>query len=53
MLPNQHTNKVEEKIYLPIVAEDPYVMNSKEEIVKAYNDFYTGKYGEIKLLNKK
>ncbi len=33
----------------PIVAEGPFVMNSQEEIVKAYQDFYAGKYGEIKI----
>lgn len=31
-----------------IVAEGPFVMNSQEEIVEAYQDFYAGKYGEIK-----
>jgi redox-sensitive bicupin YhaK (pirin superfamily) len=33
----------------PVVAEGPFVMNSKEEIVQAYQDFYAGKYGEINL----
>ena len=33
----------------PIVAEGPFVMNSQEEIIGAYRDFYAGKYGEIKL----
>lgn len=33
----------------PIVAEGPFVMNSKEEIIQAYQDFYDGKYGEINL----
>jgi len=32
----------------PIVAEGPFVMNSQEEIVEAYQDFYAGKYGRIK-----
>lgn len=31
----------------PIVAEGPFVMNSKGEIADAYRDFYAGKYGEI------
>ncbi|MBA0885129.1 pirin family protein [Flavobacterium undicola] len=35
----------------PVIAEGPFVMNSKKEIVLAYEDFYNGKYGEIK--NKK
>ena len=33
----------------PVVAEGPFVMNSQAEIATAYRDFYTGKYGEIKL----
>lgn len=31
----------------PIVAEGPFVMNSKLEIANAYRDFYNGKYGKI------
>ncbi len=31
----------------PIVAEGPFVMNSKAEIAEAYRDYFTGKYGEI------
>jgi redox-sensitive bicupin YhaK (pirin superfamily) len=31
----------------PIVAEGPFVMNSRSEIADAYRDFYAGKYGEI------
>lgn len=31
----------------PIVAEGPFVMNSRSEITIAYQDFYAGKYGEI------
>ncbi|MFH7017301.1 pirin family protein [Flavobacterium sp. FlaQc-47] len=31
----------------PVIAEGPFVMNSKEEIISAYEDFYAGKYGEI------
>lgn len=33
----------------PIVAEGPFVMNSRAEIADAYRDFYAGKYGEINL----
>lgn len=29
----------------PIVAEGPFVMNSRTEIADAYRDFYAGKYG--------
>jgi redox-sensitive bicupin YhaK (pirin superfamily) len=31
----------------PIVAEGPFVMNSKLEIANAYRDFYNGDYGKI------
>ncbi|MFC6996923.1 pirin family protein [Rufibacter roseus] len=31
----------------PIVAEGPFVMNSKAEIALAYRDFFNGKYGQI------
>lgn len=31
----------------PIVAEGPFVMNSRLEITDAYRDFYAGKYGKI------
>jgi redox-sensitive bicupin YhaK (pirin superfamily) len=31
----------------PIVAEGPFVMNSRTEIAQAYNDFFAGKYGTI------
>ncbi|MFA9189122.1 pirin family protein [Flavobacterium sp. FBOR7N2.3] len=31
----------------PIVAEGPFVMNSQEEIVQAYQDFYAGEYDTI------
>jgi redox-sensitive bicupin YhaK (pirin superfamily) len=31
----------------PIVAEGPFVMNSKLEIANAYRDFYNGNYGKI------
>jgi redox-sensitive bicupin YhaK (pirin superfamily) len=36
-----------EKYLEPIVAEGPFVMNSRREISQAYRDFYEGKYGEI------
>jgi redox-sensitive bicupin YhaK (pirin superfamily) len=32
----------------PIIAEGPFVMNSKAEIALAYKDYFAGKYGEIK-----
>jgi redox-sensitive bicupin YhaK (pirin superfamily) len=32
----------------PIVAEETFVMNTPHEITQAYNDFYDGKYGQIK-----
>jgi redox-sensitive bicupin YhaK (pirin superfamily) len=31
----------------PIVAEGPFVMNSKAEIAEAYRDYSAGKYGKI------
>jgi redox-sensitive bicupin YhaK (pirin superfamily) len=31
----------------PIVAEGPFVMNSKAEIADAYRDYFAGKYGEL------
>jgi len=31
----------------PIVAEGPFIMNSRSEIAEAYRDFYAGKYGKI------
>ena len=30
-----------------IVAEGPFVMNSRKEIAEAYRDFFEGKYGKI------
>lgn len=36
----------------PIVAAGPFVMNTEHEISQAYNDFYAGKYGEIKYATK-
>ena len=32
----------------PVVAEGPFVMNSRKEITQAYNDFFAGKYGQLK-----
>jgi hypothetical protein len=32
----------------PIVAEESFVMNTPHEITQAYNDYYDGKYGQIK-----
>jgi len=31
----------------PMATQGPFVMNSAEEILTAYREFYTGKYGEI------
>ena len=31
----------------PIVAQGPFVMNSRQEIMQAYNDFHQGLYGTI------
>lgn len=31
----------------PVVQYGPFVMNTREEIVQAYNDFQTGKYGSL------
>jgi redox-sensitive bicupin YhaK (pirin superfamily) len=36
-----------EKYAEPIVAEGPFVMNTRAEITDAYRDFHAGKYGEI------
>lgn len=36
----------------PMVSEGPFVMNSLIEIAYAYRDFYAGKYGQIKLIEK-
>jgi redox-sensitive bicupin YhaK (pirin superfamily) len=36
-----------EKYREPIVAQGPFVMNTHHEISEAYNDFYSGKYGEV------
>ena len=32
----------------PIVGHGPFVMNSKEEIIQAFNDFQSGRFGQIK-----
>jgi len=32
----------------PIVSEENFVMNNPHEISQAYNDYYEGKYGQIK-----
>jgi redox-sensitive bicupin YhaK (pirin superfamily) len=37
----------------PVVAEGPFVMNTRAEIADAYRDFYAGKYGEINLTTQK
>lgn len=29
----------------PVVAQGPFVMNSQEEIIQAYQDYQTGKFG--------
>lgn len=31
----------------PVVAEGPFVMNTTAEVINAYRDFYSGKYGQI------
>lgn len=36
-----------EKYMEPIVSEGPFVMNSRDEIVQAYRDFFNGRYGQI------
>ena len=36
-----------EKYTEPIVAQGPFVMNSRDEIAQAYKDFHDGNYGEI------
>ena len=39
-----------EKYEEPIAAGGPFVMNSRAEIVQAYQDFHEGKYGEINVV---
>jgi hypothetical protein len=36
----------------PMVAEENFVMNNPHEISQAYNDYYEGKYGQLKRGNK-
>ncbi|KFC19521.1 pirin family protein [Chryseobacterium sp. FH1] len=36
----------------PVVSEGPFVMNSEDEIILAYQDFYEGKYGKMNLSAK-
>ena len=36
-----------ERYLEPIVAEGPFVMNSRPEIAQAYKDYFAGKYGAI------
>jgi redox-sensitive bicupin YhaK (pirin superfamily) len=31
----------------PVVMGGPFVMNSKAEIDKAYNDFHAGRFGQV------
>jgi len=35
----------------PIQGYGPFVMNSKDEIIQAFNDFNSGKFGEIPVAN--
>lgn len=37
-----------EPINEPIASHGPFVMNTREEIIQAYNDFSSGKYGHLK-----
>ena len=36
----------------PIVAEGPFVMNSRPEIARACDDFFKGRYGQINIANR-
>ena len=31
----------------PIVGHGPFVMNTREEIIQAFNDFNSGRFGQI------
>jgi len=37
----------------PVVSDENFVMNNPHEISQAYNDYYEGKYGQIKPTQKK
>ncbi|HSU27915.1 MAG TPA: pirin family protein [Chitinophagaceae bacterium] len=41
-----------EKYTEPIIAHGPFVMNTQEEIIQAYRDFHTGKYGKMEFIHQ-